>query len=78
MIRAARKDPGLLIGADEANDWADASLMAAAPDLYAACEEVRTWLEDESFNDLDDLSDDCKDLLATIKAALSKARGEES
>lgn len=36
MIRAARKDPNLLIAADPANDWADARLMAAAPDLLEA------------------------------------------
>jgi hypothetical protein len=48
----------------------------AHDDLYAACEAVETWIEDETLNDLDELSDDCKAILATVKAALAKARGE--
>lgn len=49
----------------------------AAPALLAACEDARHWLEDETLNDLDELSDDAKRVLQTLRAAIAKARGEE-
>jgi hypothetical protein len=60
----------------EADAAACIARYEATDDLYAACEAVETWIEDETLNDLDELSDDCKALLATVKAALAKARGE--
>lgn len=41
MIRRVRESPGdLLIASDPANDWGDAELMAASPNLLAACESA--------------------------------------
>ena len=44
-------------------------------ELLAACEAVKHWIEDETLNDLDELSDDCKELLRIVRAAIAKARG---
>lgn len=38
MIRAARDTQGLLMATPPENDWPDACLMAASPDLLVACE----------------------------------------
>jgi hypothetical protein len=53
---------------------ANARLIAAAPELLAACEAAKEWLEDETFNDLDELSDDCKELLETMRNVVKLAR----
>lgn len=44
MIQQARKFPkGLLVAAPPENDWADARLMAASPDMLAELERVQ-WV----------------------------------
>jgi hypothetical protein len=53
---------------------ANARLIAAAPELLAACEAAKEWLEDETFNDLDELSDDCKELLETMRNVVKLAK----
>lgn len=53
----------------------DAVKIWATLDLLAACEAVKRWIEDETFNDLDELSDECKELLSIVRAAVAKATG---
>jgi hypothetical protein len=56
---------------------ANHDLIWAAPDLYAACEEAVRWIEEDTWVDLDELSDGLKAVLATLRAATAKARGDE-
>lgn len=49
-------------------------LIAAAPKLLAACEKTAAWIE-ETMYDQDDLSDDAKEILATVKASIAEAKG---
>ena len=44
--------------------------------LLAACEATKTWIE-EAMVDQDDLSEDAKEILSAIIAAIAKAKGEQ-
>lgn len=70
MIKAARETPGLLIATDPANDWADACLMAAAPDMLHALRETLDCIEVNYVG-----VDVCPPCLELARAAVSKAEG---
>ncbi len=58
---------------------ATAALICASPDLYAVCEETAEWLKlwvDDDAMDIDDLALEGVAVLATLSAALAKARKE--
>jgi hypothetical protein len=62
--------PGICTNVDKE---ANAHLIAAAPDLYAACEQL--LMDEDSISERTDLVSTCESL-EKIKAALAKARGE--
>ena len=41
--------------------------------LLAACQEVNQWIECDTMVDLEDLSDDCKEVLGIVLAAIAAA-----
>lgn len=67
MIRAAREHPGLPMESDPENDWDDATLMAAAPLLLAACQKLQEYFDTEGGFDLNDARDMADD---AVRAAL--------
>ncbi len=56
----------------------NATLRAVHVQLLTACEAVKDWIEDNTFSDIDELSDDAKEILETVRAAVAKARKEVS
>lgn len=75
-VTTDRGDPSEEYDVNSSGDEEVVRLQAAAPDLLAACEVTRRWIEDETLNDLDELSEDCKDVLATVRSAITAAKGE--
>lgn len=57
-------------------DAEDMDGIGALPAMYRALNEVRSWIEEDTMVDLDDLSDDAKGILETVRTALAAARGE--
>ena len=57
--------------AQRITNWDDAALIAAAPDLLAACEAALKVLER-------DLFDDYSDVETIMRAAINAAKGESS
>ena len=55
---------------------ANARLIAAAPDLYAACQAALGWFE-EYVDANPDNADEEDSVASVLRAALRKARGEE-
>lgn len=51
---------------------ANARLIAAAPDLLAACQEFMSLFHDSDMRP----EDECHELAATVRAAIAKATGE--
>jgi hypothetical protein len=68
MIRAARETKGLLVAADPANDWGDARLMAASPDMLHALSEMIACME---VNDIE--HEICPPCVKLARAAIRKA-----
>ncbi len=64
LARITTKDIGVCL-----TDYANAHLIAAAPDMYEALEEVLRCLPEQMSLDGETIRD-------TIKSALNKARGE--
>jgi hypothetical protein len=54
--------------------WNNACLIAAAPELLAACVEVEAWIA-ETMRDKEELSEDAQAILATVRAAIARAGG---
>lgn len=74
----ARRHIGEVFAADRTNAeaetrWSNARLIAAAPDLLAACETTLASLAAESCVDPDD--DPLAVLAAVLRVAIAKARG---
>ena len=89
MIQAARNSKDMLIETPKTNDWADACLMASAPDFAAACTPERLDALDTlivecvvrtDYADMQAISpvlDKARRLLRDLRAAVAKSRGEE-
>ncbi len=52
---------------------ANARLIAAAPDLYAACESAENWL-----TEFDPIDEGGQGLIEQLRAALARARGDRA
>ena len=55
------------------NAEANARLIAASPELLAACEKIQRWIEKDTLVNLDDPSDDARAILEMLNVVIALA-----
>jgi len=74
-VTTDRGDPSDEFDVTASGDEEVIRLAAAAPALLAACEATLDWLNDAMVNP-DELSQDAKEIRATVHAAIALAKGQ--